>query len=86
MQPTTASDVVTVTTGASTTVVATYGLSELGIVVGIVCTILSFCTSLFFHIRRERRAINETMRNNRMRKASEAREMRDAHKRYNDRT
>jgi len=81
MQTTHITDTIAASTGTGTVIAASYQLSDVGIMVGIVFTILSFCTSLFFHIRRERRAVNEAMHKGRMWKARKDRALRNSSKR-----
>jgi len=45
----------TITSGITTATAASLSLSDIGIVVGIVFTVLSFIVTLTFHIRREKR-------------------------------
>ena len=59
----TSSTAVTVVSGVSTTVVGVFDLSDLGIIVGIVCTVLSFVVSLYYHRKRDRR---ESLQQSRM--------------------
>ena len=83
MQITTAVDSTSITAGGSTMIIAGLQLSDFALFVGMMFTVLTFCMSLFFHIRRERRAIREAMFEDRLRKASQNRKVREASRREN---
>ena len=81
MQITTAIDTTTISTGTGTMVIAGLQLDDVALLVGMIFTILTFCMSLFFHIRRERAYNCEAMRKNRLSKAREDRKVFEASKR-----
>lgn len=77
-----------ITSGVSTATVAGFQLSEIGVIVGTVFTVLTFFMSLYFHIKKDRRErdVFENLQLSRMRNESRERALREAHKDDPDQT